>query len=461
MASIPGAAINLTGASGSQGLLAPMSGWKVYVFPQGGHASQSSTGTLITLDSAAIAARFAANNWIQVGLNTANIRQISAVGGNSINVSGSALTVAENDRVFLIGNTQPTVVGGSATYTIPASRIRQRGDDTADLYTNSMVTSDSNGLAQFWAEQNTFDCMIQDANGSNSGSIIDLEVGTSSTNASVFGATVTINAALGVTGWVTLGQSVTITGALGVTGWATFGSTVTMHAQLGVTSRATFGSTVTVHGNAGFTGSLTVGTTATVTGAALVGGTFTVNGAIGVTGWATFGSTVTLTGNFGVTGTAVFGLTTTFGTTIVVNGISGTPIFGSSMSVIGNLTTNRILMRKGATHTSAAWVAGASWGSGGIINFPSGNRDSAGRVSFYANNPNAGSNPEATLTFVDGAWPHAPIVMATRGDTSLPYAGYWNVEIAGTTQVKFVFVGTPDSSTNLPITLMYTVFGTS
>lgn len=200
MASIPGARFDITGASGSQGLLSPKASWRAYVLPRGAHASADSTGTLITFDSASAAARFAANNWIQAGLLVANIRQVSAVGGNSISVGGAALTVAENDRIYIIGNTQPTVSGGSATYTTPNTRIRQRDDDGSDLYTNSMVTSNADGLVQFWADANFYDVIVQDSNQANQGAIIDLEVGSvegiSTSLASVFGATVTINGAL-------------------------------------------------------------------------------------------------------------------------------------------------------------------------------------------------------------------------------------------------------------------------
>lgn len=265
MASIPGARYNLTGASGSQGLLAPRESWKNYVLPRGGYASQASAGTRITFDSASVAARFAANNWIQVGLNTANIRQVAAVGGNSITVSGSAVTVAQNDRVFLIGNTQPTVVGGSATYTVPASFVRQRDDDAADLYTNSMVTTDANGLVQFFSDPNTFDVLVQDANGSLQASIIDLEVGSSTSTPSVV-SNLTVNGNLGVTGTAVFGSTVTINAILGVTGWAFFGSTVTMHAALGVTGHGVFGATLTVHGRFGVTGQATFGQTATFSG---------------------------------------------------------------------------------------------------------------------------------------------------------------------------------------------------
>ena len=177
MASIPGFRFDITGASGSTGLLGPKNSWRAYVFPRGGYASADSTGSLITFDSASVASRFAVNNWIQAGLLTANIRQVGAVGGNSISISGAALTVSENQRIFLIGNTEPTVSGGSATYVTPNTIVRQRDDDAADLYTNSMITTNSDGLVQGFAQTALYDLIIQDGNQANQGSLIDLPVG--------------------------------------------------------------------------------------------------------------------------------------------------------------------------------------------------------------------------------------------------------------------------------------------
>ena len=285
MASIPGSRFDITGASGSQGLLSPKSSWRCYVFPRGGYASQASTGTTITFDAVAVASRFAANDWVQVGLLTANIRQVGTVGGNSLTVN-TAVTVAENDRVFLIGSTQPTTTGGSATYLVPRTVIRERDDDGSDRITNSMVTSNADGLIQFFAEATLYDCLIQDGNQANQGSIIDVPVGiaegVSTSLASVFGATVTINATLGVTGTVT-GGTFTVNQALGVTGWATFGSTVTMNASAGVT------------------GTFAIGATLTVTGRGNFGNSVSIDGALGVTGAATLMSGLTVsTGILGV-----------------------------------------------------------------------------------------------------------------------------------------------------------------
>ena len=132
------------------------------------------------------------NNWVQAGLSVDNVRQVSAVGGNSISVSGGNLTVSENDRIFVIGNTEPTVVGGSATYTTPDTIIRERDDDGAGLIVNSMVTTNSDGLVEFYSNPALYDCIIQDGNQSNQGSVVDLPIGISTDYPAVFGATVTI-----------------------------------------------------------------------------------------------------------------------------------------------------------------------------------------------------------------------------------------------------------------------------
>jgi hypothetical protein len=294
MASIPGVRFDITGASGSQGLLSPKSSWRVYVIPRGGFASAASTGALITFDSASVASRFAALDWIQAGLLTANIRQVAAVGGNSISVSGAVLTVAQNDRILIIGRTQPTVSGGSATYTVPATIIRQRDDDAATIYTNSMVTSNADGLIQFYSDPALYDAIIQDGNQSNQGYIANLAVGAvegiSTEFASVFGATVTFLAGVSMNRTLVVGQSVTLHGALGVTGGTVLGGSVT------VTGRAFFGSTVTMDGTIGVTG------LATLSGGATVASGLTVS--TGIFGVSNQPMTI-LTGNITPTGQSI------------------------------------------------------------------------------------------------------------------------------------------------------------
>jgi hypothetical protein len=270
-----------------------MSSWRAYVFPRGAWADISSSGTLITFGTSAIAARFAVNNWIQSGISTANIRKVSAVGGNSISVSGAAVIVSENDRIFIIGNTQPSVSGGSATYSIPQTTIYQRDDTAADTYTNSMVTSDANGLVQFYTSLGIYDVLIQDSNRSSQGYIADLPIGIvegiSTSLPSVFGAAVTINAPLGITGSVVIGgaasdltvaRNLTAGGALSVTGIATIGGAGGGLSD--IQGRARFGSTATFSTNVGITGTLAVVGAATFGASGVVGGLSVTTGVFGV-----------------------------------------------------------------------------------------------------------------------------------------------------------------------------------
>lgn len=403
MATIPGAQFSITGASGTQGLLAPKSGWFCYVFPRGGHASQDSTGATITFDSADVASRFAANNWIQVELDTANIRKVTGVGGNSITVQ-SSVTVSENDRVFLIGNTQPSITGGSATYITPATLIRQRDDDGSDLFTNSKVTSTSNGTIQFWAAPSVYDCIVQDGNQSIQGKIVDLPVGAvegvSTDFPAVFGATATFLFGISGNRVLLLGGTASLYGALGVSGIVTTGVTVTMHGALGVTGTATFGATLTA------------------------------NAAFGVTGPATFGSTATFQGNMtgvSVTGSATFGNTATF----------------------QNVRTNRLIFNQSGPLKTIS----AGWGASASITTVNEQRDSC--FSFYIQSAGAGqaANPTVSCNFLGGPWNadgNGYIAVTSRlkisgvgGDAQPTIPFYQQTPGAAGSTMTLVFGGTP------------------
>jgi hypothetical protein len=288
MSAIPGVRFDITGASGSQGLLSPKDSWRTYVFPRGGYASQSSTGAQVTFDSASVASRFAVNNWVQGGLLTGNIRQVMGVGGNSITLN-SALTVATNDRIFLIGNTQPTVNGGSATYTTPDTLIRQRDDDGATLYTNSMVTSDTNGGVQWFAGAGVYDCMVQDGNGANQGAIYDLPVGISADYPVTFGVTVTMHGGLSVDG------------SLGVTGSLVIGGSASFHGISSTSAMLMRGPDQIRHA-AGFStsSSLTGGIQEAINDLPVVGGVVSLDAwtIYSPTVRMTLGSSVTVEGNF-------------------------------------------------------------------------------------------------------------------------------------------------------------------
>jgi len=415
MASLPGVRFDITGASGTQGLLSPKGSWKAYVFPRGGHAEQSSSGAVINFDSASVSGRFAVGDWIQVGLDVSTLRKVKLVGTPSaedITVLGDNVTVAENQRIYIIGQTQPTVTGGSATYTTPESVIRKRDDDAADVYANSMVTSNSDGLIQFFGNVGTYDVIIQDGNQSNQGSIIDLPLGAvegvSTEQASVFGATVTMNA------------------ALGVTGWATFGSTVTMNAQLGVTGHATFGSTITGHANFGVTGTALIGATATVNGALGVTGTATLAGAADVTGWATFGASVTITGAVGVTGT---------------------------VRAPADITAGRILQTEGVSMTIGAGVIGVSlnadWGDAATVTLDPDSTDVRGGVQVGCAGAGIAVDPVVFVFYTGGAYTNTPFPQLTKALGPIaPTAGAWVLSLRAANVFGAQFQETPVSGNN-------------
>jgi len=379
MSTLPGFSLHLTGASGSMGLLAPLDSSRVFILPRGAFASASSTGNLITLDSAGAASRFTVGDWIQIGLSTSKIRQVGAVGGNSINLSGAAVTVSVNDRIFLFGSTEPTVVGGSATYT-PNTIIRQRDDSAATVYTNSMVTTNANGLAQGFAITGVYDAIIQDGNRTNQGSIVDLWValpeGISVSDDAFFGASVSVSGAIGVSGWATFGSSVTVGGNIGITGTAVFNSTVLI------------GSTLTANANAGITGTLAVG------GAATFGTTVTLQGnltGVSVTGAAVFGSSLVLNGSVGFTGAATFGATVSFNGN--VSFVQGTSDFNAR-----RFNINR------AHLVGASYFVLSGWGATASVTVNRGSVDQAGQFYITTGGTTYSANPTINHLARDGDW---------------------------------------------------------
>lgn len=405
LASIPGFRFDVTGATGTQGALSPQQSWRAYILPRGGYLSADFTGTRLTFDTADVASRFAVDDWIQVDDDINNIRQVTAVGGNSITVSGTLFTGSENERVFLIGTTQPTVTGGSASY-IPATTIRQRDDDTSAVFTNSLITSNVNGLIQGFAETNFYDVIIQDGNQAHQGSLIDLSVGV------VEGVSVSTDALFGAT--------VTINGALGVTGAVNFDSTV------------------------------------------LAGVTSTVNGAFGVTGTAVFGSTVTANAAFGVTGTAVFGSTLTanaiaqFGSSVSIDGALGVTGFISGAS---DVAMRRLIADRGTTLTASGFSLGANWGNAAVLTVPGRSTDSAGFIQIFASGSGIGSTPSVSHSFTDGFWLDTPVVLTSRGDFSAPDNATWSHLAGATLSVVWRFMGLPVTGTTYEMT--YLVVGTS
>ena len=175
MASLNGFAGSISGTTGTANTIEPKSGWRVYTLPRGFHASAASTGTAISTDSASAASRVSTNQWVQVGTDTSKIVQVSSVSSSTVNVT-PAVVVAENDRILVIGNTQPVVTGGSASYQ-PHTTLYSRDDDGSTVITNSVITTSSDGFYQLWKADGLNDLLVQDANRANVGIIPDVQIG--------------------------------------------------------------------------------------------------------------------------------------------------------------------------------------------------------------------------------------------------------------------------------------------
>lgn len=175
MASLNSYISHVTGTTGSANTIEPKAGWKAYLLPRGAHASAASVASPITFDSSAAAARFSASDWFQVGTDTSTIRQVAAVGGNSISYTGGAVTVTQNNRILRIGTSQPQITGSNAEYQ-PHTTTYPRDDDGGTPNGSSSVT-DANGQYQFFAADALYDILIQDSNGANRGIVVDAGIG--------------------------------------------------------------------------------------------------------------------------------------------------------------------------------------------------------------------------------------------------------------------------------------------
>lgn len=214
LASITGFGSNVSGATGTTNVLEAKSNYRVYILPRGADAASSTSSTKIEFDSVGGSSRFVANQWVQVGLSGANVRQVTAAGGASILVN-TAITVTAGDHVFAIGMTQPSISGSSATYQ-PLTTIFTRSDDAGTPATDSLLTTDANGLFRFFAGANLYDAIIQDSNVTNVGYLLDVPVGISTDNTGTFGQTLSVFAGLTVSGRATIGQTTVITGGVSV-----------------------------------------------------------------------------------------------------------------------------------------------------------------------------------------------------------------------------------------------------
>jgi len=105
-------------------------------------------------------------------------------------------------------------------------------------------------------------------------------------------------------------------------------------------------------------------------------------------------------------------------------------------------------------HTTGNDAASAGWGSTASITIEGTCYDARGRVTVSCSGTGIAANPTLTLTFANGAWPTAPFVTCSRGDSWTTNTGAWRVTNVTTTTVEFTFVGTPDTGRDFTLDFM-------
>jgi hypothetical protein len=132
---------------------------------------------------------------------------------------------------------------------------------------------------------------------------------------------------------------------------------------------------------------------------------------------------------------------------------SGAVVLAASPTITGTLTASLISAKRVAAHAGTAlaitdFVASGGWGTSPTLVMVGGT-DQAASLNITAK-VTTGANPTLTLTFKDGTWTTAPIVVTSRNDivasTAAPstlITNEWAVTSVTATQAVFTFIGTP------------------
>jgi hypothetical protein len=122
---------------------------------------------------------------------------------------------------------------------------------------------------------------------------------------------------------------------------------------------------------------------------------------------------------------------------------AGAATIRAGLTVTVDVAYRRHLANNGTTLVGADVALSAGWGDTALISSFGGSKDSRGRLQILCNGAGVGANPTVTITFKDGAYAVAPLILASRGDAVAPAGGYWAGGTPSTTQAAWTFVGTP------------------
>ena len=117
----------------------------------------------------------------------------------------------------------------------------------------------------------------------------------------------------------------------------------------------------------------------------------------------------------------------------------------------------RLAASVGTAIVAADYAAHANWGTTPTIAPLAGSTDTRGSVTVTAQ-ATTGANPTLTLTFKDGAYAAAPLVVACKGGTAAaaPTTTFW-IASSTTTTAVFTLIGTPTAGNDY--VLNYAVLG--
>lgn len=177
--------------------------------------------------------------------------------------------------------------------------------------------------------------------------------------------------------------------------------------------------------------------------AGIAGATHALTGNTTITGTLTSSGALTVqAGGAAVTG-AVTATTSIDATTTVSAGTGITATTGNIQATAGDFDGRRLIMNNGTTLVGADVAISAGWGNTALISSFGGSKDTRGRLQIVANGAGIAANPTVTITFKDGTYGTAPLILASRGDAVAPAAGYWAGGVPSATQAAWTFVETP------------------
>jgi hypothetical protein len=124
-------------------------------------------------------------------------------------------------------------------------------------------------------------------------------------------------------------------------------------------------------------------------------------------------------------------------------------------TLAGTTPVNRVRANQGTALTTAKVGTLTGWGTTATVSSVSGT-DSAGTINISSSGTGQTINPFFVLTFADGTWTTAPLVMVNRADGFAPVA-YCMVDSTTATTVTIGLSGTPVAGTTY--TINFTTIG--